>query len=218
MAREGALYACQACGAVHSKWAGRCDACGEWNTIIEEVGEPRAVATKTGKVRAGRITFAGLEGQAEPPPRASTGIAELDRVLGGGLVPGAAILLAGEPGVGKTRLAREVLDEAGRRFRSTRCRGSTVARPASATGRAVRMRPVLRFRGSAWRNGKTARRSSRAGQVRAAGMTGARPSLQRLRRGSAGRPGSGSGAGQYARAPRGTRTANRSRRCVPTSL
>ncbi len=97
-------FVCQSCGAVHSKWSGRCDACGEWNTIIEEVGEPRAVATKTGRVRAGRIAFVGLEGQAEPPPRASTGIAELDRVLGGGLVPASVVLIGGDPGIGKSTL------------------------------------------------------------------------------------------------------------------
>ena len=97
-------FVCQSCGAVHPKWSGRCDACGEWNTIIEETTEPRATATRAGKMRPGRIAFVGLEGEAEPPPRSSTGIAELDRVLGGGLVPASVVLVGGDPGIGKSTL------------------------------------------------------------------------------------------------------------------
>jgi DNA repair protein RadA/Sms len=97
-------FVCQSCGAVHSKWSGRCDSCGEWNTIVEEAAEPRATATRAGKVRPGRIAFVGLEGQAEPPPRSSTGIAEFDRVLGGGLVPASVVLVGGDPGIGKSTL------------------------------------------------------------------------------------------------------------------
>ena len=97
-------FVCQNCGAVHSKWSGRCDACGEWNTIVEEAAEPRATATKAGRVRPGRIEFVGLEGAAEPPPRSGTGIAELDRVLGGGLVPASVVLVGGDPGIGKSTL------------------------------------------------------------------------------------------------------------------
>ncbi|WP_428390573.1 DNA repair protein RadA [Lichenicoccus sp.] len=100
----GARYVCQSCGAVSPKWSGRCDACGEWNTIIEEPAEARATATRTGRVRPGRIEFVGLEGTAEPPPRARTGIDELDRVLGGGLVPASAVLVGGDPGIGKSTL------------------------------------------------------------------------------------------------------------------
>ncbi|MFL5286954.1 MAG: DNA repair protein RadA, partial [Rhodopila sp.] len=85
MAKAVTRFVCQSCGAVTPKWAGRCETCGEWNTIEEET-----VAAKpgpAGKAAARGVTFVGLAGQAEPPPRAATGITELDRVLGGGLVP-----------------------------------------------------------------------------------------------------------------------------------
>ncbi len=118
MAKPTARYVCQSCGAVTPKWAGRCDACGEWNTIVEESVEagPNAVA----KARPGtaRIAFVGLEGSAAPPPRAHTGIAELDRVLGGGLVAASAVLVGGDPGIGKSTLllqAAASLARAGRR-------------------------------------------------------------------------------------------------------
>ena len=101
-------FVCQSCGAVHPKWSGRCDACGEWNTIVEEVGEPglaqARAAARGGRPRPGRIEFVGLEGTVEPPPRASSGIAELDRVLGGGLVPASVVLVGGDPGIGKSTL------------------------------------------------------------------------------------------------------------------
>ena len=85
MARTVARFVCQSCGAVTSKWSGRCESCGEWNTIVEETPRPGPAA----KAAPGRgIAFVGLAGEAEPPPRTPTAIAELDRVLGGGLVPG----------------------------------------------------------------------------------------------------------------------------------
>jgi DNA repair protein RadA/Sms len=110
-------YVCQACGAVTPKWAGRCETCGEWNTIVEETAEarPGAPAKAAGK----KIAFVGLAGSAEPPPRHATGIAELDRVLGGGLVPASAVLVGGDPGIGKSTLllqAAAALARAGRRI------------------------------------------------------------------------------------------------------
>ncbi|MFT8551755.1 MAG: DNA repair protein RadA, partial [Acetobacter okinawensis] len=81
-------YVCRACGAVHAKWAGQCDACQEWNTLEEMAVEPLAASsatTRSGKGR--RVQLHGLGGKVELPPRTGTGIAELDRVLGGGLVP-----------------------------------------------------------------------------------------------------------------------------------
>src|SRR5579863_6564636 len=99
------------------KWAGRCEACGEWNSIVEEAIVPRpgpAAKASAGK----RVAFVGLAGSAEPPPRYATGIAELDRVLGGGLVPASAVLLGGDPGIGKSTLllqAAASLARAGRR-------------------------------------------------------------------------------------------------------
>jgi DNA repair protein RadA/Sms len=103
MARAQARYACQQCGAVHPKWSGRCEACGAWNSLVEEV--PREDLPKGAGGRRGRaLDFVGLTGEAVLPPRRQTGIAELDRVLGGGLVAGSAILVGGDPGIGKSTL------------------------------------------------------------------------------------------------------------------
>ncbi len=117
MAKPTARYVCQSCGAAYPKWAGRCDACGEWNTLVEETVEARP--GPVGRASTGRrITFVGLQGSAAPPPRANTGIAELDRVLGGGLVPASAVLVGGDPGIGKSTLmlqAAATLARAGRR-------------------------------------------------------------------------------------------------------
>ena len=102
MAKPAARYVCQSCGAIYPKWAGRCDACGEWNTLVEEPLEARPNAAKTGAGR--RVTFVGLQGAAALPARAQAGIAELDRVLGGGFVPASAVLVGGDPGIGKSTL------------------------------------------------------------------------------------------------------------------
>jgi len=90
---------------VTSKWAGRCETCGEWNTIVEEAA-PSATPgiTPSRAAKSAKIKFVDLAGSTEPPPRAATDIAELDRVLGGGLVAGSAVLLAGDPGIGKSTL------------------------------------------------------------------------------------------------------------------
>jgi DNA repair protein RadA/Sms len=115
MARDGALYVCQSCGAVHAKWAGQCGACGAWNTLVEEVvsAPPGALGRGRGARGAG-LAFEALASSAPSPARVTTGVAEFDRVLGGGLVRGSAVLLAGDPGVGKSTL---LLDVAGRAAR-----------------------------------------------------------------------------------------------------
>ncbi len=87
-----------------SKWAGRCETCGEWNSIAEEAV---AAASGLGKAKASnarKIEFVDLAGSAAPPERTASGIAELDRVLGGGFVAGSAVLVAGDPGIGKSTL------------------------------------------------------------------------------------------------------------------
>jgi DNA repair protein RadA/Sms len=106
MAKISKAFVCQACGAVTSRWSGKCASCGGWNSIVEEApaasGPPALVAIKGGK---GRIAaFEGLEAGREDPPRFPTGMVELDRVLGGGLVPGSAVLVGGDPGIGKSTL------------------------------------------------------------------------------------------------------------------
>jgi DNA repair protein RadA/Sms len=108
MAKSTTRYACQACGASFPKWAGRCDACGEWNSLVEEVvekGPPKSLADgRKGK----RLDFVGLTGVSATPPRRLTGIAEFDRVCGGGLAPGSALLVGGDPGIGKSTLLLQV--------------------------------------------------------------------------------------------------------------
>ncbi len=104
MARIERHYVCQACGAVTSRWVGRCEACSGWNTIVEEPpareAAPKGLGTKPGR----RIEFVPLDGPGEPLVRLETGIAEFDRVFGGGLIPGSAALVAGDPGIGKSTL------------------------------------------------------------------------------------------------------------------
>lgn len=101
MARSAPQYACTDCGAVHRKWSGRCDACGAWNSLVEEA----AAITPRGAARGGqRIDLSPLTAQEAPPPRARSKIDEFDRVLGGGLVPASAILVGGDPGIGKSTL------------------------------------------------------------------------------------------------------------------
>lgn len=103
MAKAKNRYVCQDCGAETTKWSGRCDACGAWNTITEEA--PVENAPKgLGAARGRKVEFVGLEGGGKTPPRTKTGINELDRALGGGLVDGSAVLVAGDPGIGKSTI------------------------------------------------------------------------------------------------------------------
>ncbi|WP_420567063.1 DNA repair protein RadA [Thalassovita sp.] len=98
-------YSCTACGATTNKWSGRCDACGEWNTIIEDTPLSAGPSKKSlGNKRGASIQLSDLATQETPPPRTKSGMDELDRVLGGGLVPASAILVGGDPGIGKSTL------------------------------------------------------------------------------------------------------------------
>ncbi|WP_135505329.1 DNA repair protein RadA [Roseovarius aestuariivivens] len=100
-----ASFSCTACGAVHSKWSGRCEACGEWNTIIEDAPLSTGPKGKSlGAKRGQAIVLSDLATEETPPPRTRSGMDELDRVLGGGLVPGSATLVGGDPGIGKSTL------------------------------------------------------------------------------------------------------------------
>ncbi len=104
-------FACQACGEVHSKWAGRCAACGDWNTLVEEAGTgvPGGLAAdKAGAKKPGKLAFTALDGEDESPPRIVLGVEELDRVFGGGIVPSSATLIGGDPGIGKSTLLLQV--------------------------------------------------------------------------------------------------------------
>lgn len=104
MAKDRTRFVCQSCGAVAPKWQGRCEGCGEWNTMVEEASPARGPgpAAKAGGGR--RMEIVGLKGHSAPPPRLVSGIAELDRVLGGGFVQGSAVLVGGDPGIGKSTI------------------------------------------------------------------------------------------------------------------
>jgi DNA repair protein RadA/Sms len=103
MARPELRHVCQSCGAVHAKWAGRCDACGEWNSLAEESARP-LVPKGLREGAAQRLELVGLAGATVAQARLSTAIDELDRVLGGGLVQGSTVLIGGDPGIGKSTL------------------------------------------------------------------------------------------------------------------
>ena len=105
VARAASRYVCQACGAAHAKWGGKCEACGAWNTLVEEAA-PEAVpkGLGSGKGKGKRFDIGSLSGTSVPQPRLTTGINELDRVFGGGLVAGSAVLVGGDPGIGKSTL------------------------------------------------------------------------------------------------------------------
>ena len=107
MARSKIVFICQDCGASFPKWNGQCDACSAWNTLVEETPAetaPKGLGSKKGRT----INFVGLDGKGEEAPRRTTGIGEFDRVCGGGLVAGSAILVGGDPGIGKSTVLLQV--------------------------------------------------------------------------------------------------------------
>src|SRR5580700_10029735 len=105
MAKFRSSFVCQNCGAITQRWVGKCESCGEWNTIIEEAA---ALGIGGAAVRRGAVgrpfPLEDLAGVSKPVERIITGISELDRVAGGGFVPGSATLIGGEPGIGKSTL------------------------------------------------------------------------------------------------------------------
>ena len=105
MARASVKYVCQSCGTTHTKWAGQCGDCGAWNSLSEEATQsagPPSKSLTSGKGR--RVELSSLSASEPPPVRVQSGIGEFDRVLGDGLVPGSAILVGGDPGIGKSTL------------------------------------------------------------------------------------------------------------------
>jgi DNA repair protein RadA/Sms len=107
MAREKTAFVCQSCGHAEPKWLGRCPGCSEWNTLVEERRGP-AVRAPEGTAAARPVAAADAVG--DTATRIASGIGELDRVLGGGLVAGSLVLLGGDPGVGKSTLLLQALD------------------------------------------------------------------------------------------------------------
>jgi DNA repair protein RadA/Sms len=110
MARLKTQYVCQACGAVSPRWAGQCGECKEWNSIVEDAAAVVTPFSAKQSLSRGGSAFRlqSLDEDTPLPPRLPTGIAELDRTLGGGVVPGSAILIGGDPGIGKSTLLLQV--------------------------------------------------------------------------------------------------------------
>ena len=110
MAKSRTQFVCQNCGAVHSKWSGRCDNCGEWNTLVEQASDvgKSSVAKASSNGRNLVVQSIKAINSDEGSQRMSTGTSDLDVVLGGGILPGAVVLLAGQPGIGKSTLLLQV--------------------------------------------------------------------------------------------------------------
>jgi len=105
MAKPITSYSCSECGATHKKWSGRCDGCGAWNTIKEDVPLSQGPGKKAlGGLKGSKMALTDLATEETPPPRQYSGMAELDRVFGGGLVNASATLVGGDPGIGKSTL------------------------------------------------------------------------------------------------------------------
>ncbi|HLD13813.1 MAG TPA: ATPase domain-containing protein, partial [Burkholderiales bacterium] len=112
MAKAKSVYVCSECGAQSPKWVGQCAACNAWSTLQETLV---AAPSRTGRIRTGATVAQSLE-EVTPQglARLPTGVSELDRVLGGGLVPGSVVLIGGDPGIGKSTLLIQALAEIGR--------------------------------------------------------------------------------------------------------
>ena len=97
-------FICTSCGAAHTKWSGRCDACGAWNTVVEDQPLTKGPGGGPGLLKGRVVDLVALSAREAPPVRTESKVAELDRVLGGGLVPASATLVGGDPGIGKSTL------------------------------------------------------------------------------------------------------------------
>ncbi|MEP7044959.1 MAG: DNA repair protein RadA [Dokdonella sp.] len=140
MAKAKTAYVCTECGGEHSKWQGQCIECGAWNTLAEIVVQPAAKSAA-----AARSGYAGAAGApkvtqlatvaAEAEQRSATGIGELDRVLGGGLVAGSVVLIGGDPGIGKSTLLLQMLGAIGQRVRGLYVTGEESLAQVASRGR-----------------------------------------------------------------------------------
>ena len=116
MAKDKSIYTCNECGGTSPRWLGKCPSCGAWNSLVETAAEP-ASGGKNRLSQTGRTGYAG-QAQAVTPlaaieasdvARTPSGISELDRVLGGGIVEGGVVLIGGDPGIGKSTLLLQAL-------------------------------------------------------------------------------------------------------------
>jgi DNA repair protein RadA/Sms len=113
MPKPSSHFVCQSCGESHPKWGGKCEACGSWNTLVEEAiadGPPKGLgASKPKSGKGTRVEFVPLKGEERAQQRRLSGIGEFDRVVGGGLIAGSATLVGGDPGIGKSTLLLQVV-------------------------------------------------------------------------------------------------------------
>src|SRR5205085_2842860 len=108
------IFVCQNCGFQARKWLGQCADCEEWNTMVEERFRPTAVAAKVGAAYRQSTTVAYGSVEPQDDDRTASGIDELDRVLGGGIVAGSLVLIGGAPGIGKSTIVMQMADKLGR--------------------------------------------------------------------------------------------------------
>lgn len=109
MAKAQKSFACSSCGSVYNRWQGKCDDCGDWNTIQEHASSVSGAPTGLSQKKGSAVNLVALSEPLAESPRRMSGIAELDRALGGGLVPGSAILVGGDPGIGKSTLLLQAM-------------------------------------------------------------------------------------------------------------
>lgn len=144
MAKSKVQYACTECGAQTSKWAGQCGECGAWNTLVEVVAQPAAPKSARFAGYSGDSGGTRVQSLAEVEPeessRSSTGLEELDRVLGGGLVPGAVVLIGGDPGIGKSTLLLQTLVSLGERARVLYVTGEESLQQVSLRAKRLRLK------------------------------------------------------------------------------
>lgn len=111
MVKSKTQFVCQNCGAIHPKWSGKCDNCDEWNTLVEQVVESTGSSIVARGSRSGKVlrpqTMSSIE-QGDESKRLGTGFVDLNDVLGGGILPGSVVLMAGQPGIGKSTLLLQV--------------------------------------------------------------------------------------------------------------
>ena len=116
MAKSTLSFVCQNCGAAYNRWQGKCDACGEWNTMAEEdtTGATSVPVSIRSKRKGRQFQLESLTGKSQDAPRLASGMAELDRVTGGGFVRGSVLLVGGDPGIGKSTLLTQATSQLAR--------------------------------------------------------------------------------------------------------
>ncbi len=140
MAKVKTIYACSECGGQTLKWQGQCPHCSAWNTLTETVAEKTVASRYQSLAQSSQLTHL-KQVEADEEPRLSTEIGELDRVLGGGLVRGAVVLIGGDPGIGKSTLLLQALAGMSERSRVVYVSGEESAQQIALRGRRLQVQP-----------------------------------------------------------------------------